>query len=319
MFEVTFGHLFGFKTASLFILVGYRYLQFKQRDKVFDTSLHFLFTGTAFWQTDDELFYLPLDIPLILRRAFRSLNPAVIVITETELWPNLLKQAFEKHIPVLIANGRLSDRGIRKYLALMSLFAPLISRVGFIHTQSSIDAERFIQLGARKESVHSGGNIKSGGVLSNLRKFDRQSLVEELGLKDDIRIVICGSTREGEEKIVLDAFRNLRSSHSDLRLMLAPRHTVRVGEVVRLIQEYGFVTVERSMLASSDVPDWDVVVLDITMPGLSGLDGLKEAKDLVDNAPKIVKEGVSKDEAESIKAKLEDVGAQVEVKEWRGS
>jgi 3-deoxy-D-manno-octulosonic-acid transferase len=209
-----------------------------------------------------ELFYLPLDVPLILRNAFRTFNPAVLVITETELWPNLLKASFERYVPVLIANGRLSDRGIRKYMALKSLFSPLVGEIEFIHTQSSIDAERFVQLGASKESVHSGGNIKSGGVLSNLRKFDRQSLIEELGLKDDVKIVVCGSTREGEEEIVLDAFRHAKQTHPDLKLMLAPRHTVRAGEVVRLIQEYGYVAVERSRFSSGDIPDWDVVILD---------------------------------------------------------
>jgi 3-deoxy-D-manno-octulosonic-acid transferase len=173
-----------------------------------------------------------------------------------------MRKAFHLRLPVVIVNGRLSDSGIRRYHALERLFGPIVRQVDYIHTQSEIDAQRYLKLGAREKAVRSGNNIKIAGMLSNLQRFDRQSLLEELKLPDDVRIVVCGSTREGEEQIILDAFREVRSKHADLRLLLAPRHTVRVGEVERTVSEYNYASIKRSMIMSVDTSEWDVMILD---------------------------------------------------------
>jgi 3-deoxy-D-manno-octulosonic-acid transferase len=212
--------------------------------------------------TDIEIYYLPLDIPVIVRRAFRLFNPGILIITETELWPNLLRKAFNLRLPVVIVNGRLSDSGMKKYHALKTLFGPIVRQVDYIHTQSEINAQRYLKLGANEQAVFSGNNIKIAGMLSNLRRFDRQSLLEELKLPDDVRIVVCGSTREGEEQIILDAFKEVRSKHADLRLLLAPRHTVRVGEVEKTVSEYDYTSVKRSTMNSIAASNWDVMILD---------------------------------------------------------
>ncbi len=223
--------------------------------------------------TDIEIYYLPLDIPVIVRRAFRLFNPGILIITETELWPNLLRKAFNLSLPVVIVNGRLSDSGMKKYHALKTLFGPIVRQVDYIHTQSEINAQRYLKLGANEQAVFSGNNIKIAGMLSNLRRFDRQSLLEELKLPDDVRIVVCGSTREGEEQIILDAFKEVRSKHSDLRLLLAPRHTVRVNEVEKTVSEYDYTSVKRSTMNSIATSNWDVMILD-TMGELWKLYGI---------------------------------------------
>jgi 3-deoxy-D-manno-octulosonic-acid transferase len=212
--------------------------------------------------TDIECYYLPLDIPVTVRRAFRKFNPGILVITEAELWPNFLRRAFNLMLPVAIVNGRLSDSGIRRYQALRTLFGPILRQIDYIHTQSESDALRFLKLGAREKAVCSGNNIKIAGMLSNLRRFDRQSLLEELKLPDDVRIIVCGSTREGEERIILDAFKEARSKHTDLRLLLAPRHTARIGEVEKTVSEYNYASVKRSTMNSIAASNWDVMILD---------------------------------------------------------
>lgn len=212
--------------------------------------------------TDIECYYLPLDIPVIIRRAYRLFNPGILIITETELWPNLMRKAFYLRLPVVIVNGRLSDSGIKRYHALKTLFGPILRQVDYIHTQSEIDAQRYLKLGVKEQTVFSGNNIKIAGMLSNLQRFDRQTLLEELKLPTDVKIVVCGSTREGEEQIILDAFKEVRSKHPDLRLLLAPRHTVRVDEVEKTVSEYDYASVKRSTMNSIAASNWDVMILD---------------------------------------------------------
>lgn len=212
--------------------------------------------------TDIECYYLPLDIPVIIRKAYRLFNPGILVITETELWPNLMRKAFHLRLPVVIVNGRLSDSGIKRYYALKTLFGPILRQVDYIHTQSEIDAQRYLKLGVKEQTVFSGNNIKIAGMLSNLQRFDRQTLLEELKLPTDVKIVVCGSTREGEEQIILDAFKEVRSKHPDLRLLLAPRHTVRVDEVEKTVSEYDYASVKRSTMNSIAASNWDVMILD---------------------------------------------------------
>ena len=211
---------------------------------------------------DIELHYLPFDIPVIVRKAFRLFNPGILVLTETELWLHVMREAFRLRLPVVIVNGRLSDSGMKRYHALKTLFGPILRQVDYIHAQSESDALKFLRLGARESAVCSGNNIKIAGMLTNLRRFDRQKLIEELKLSDDVRIVVCGSTREGEEQIILDAFKKVRSKHADLRLLLAPRHTVRAGEVDKTVSKYDYTSVMRSTMNSIAASNWDIMILD---------------------------------------------------------
>jgi 3-deoxy-D-manno-octulosonic-acid transferase len=223
--------------------------------------------------TETEVYYLPIDIPMVVRRAYRFLNPGVLIITETELWPCLIGEAFRLRLPVMMLNARLSDVRIGRYYALRSLFGPIVRRITYIHAQSSTDARRFLMLGAREGAVHPGGNIKAAGMLSNAQDFDRRALLEELKLPDNVRILVCGSTRDGEERIILDAFGGIRSQYPDLRVLLAPRHTDRVGEVERLVCKYGFACVRRSAVGLDAQPQWEVMILD-TMGELRRMYGI---------------------------------------------
>ena len=212
--------------------------------------------------SDIELQYLPFDIPLIIRKAFHRFNPGLLILIETELWPNLMQQAAVHHVPMMIINGRLSDRNFARYLALRCLFYPLIRRMDYIHTQSEMDAERYLKLGARQESMQSGGNIKTAGILANLQKFDRESVLKELRIPKNVRIIVCGSTRQGEEKVILEAFKTSRQKQTDLKLLLAPRHTVRVEEVEKLVFQYGFSSIKRSEIDTVRAWESDVIILD---------------------------------------------------------
>jgi 3-deoxy-D-manno-octulosonic-acid transferase len=221
-----------------------------------------------------EVYYLPMECTLAIRRAFRRINPGMIVLIETELWPNLVHHALERKTPIAIVNGRLSDKSFAKYRSLRSLFEPLLGAISYIHTQSEKDAQKFAALGASPSRIHSGGNIKVSGMISNLAGFNRQRVLKELHLRDDVRYVVFGSTRPGEEELALDAFDRVRIGHPDVKAILAPRHTVRVEEIEKIISSRGLKCLRRSAMAD-DCQDYDVMILD-TMGELWKVYGIAE-------------------------------------------
>jgi len=209
-----------------------------------------------------EIYYLPIDIPTTVSRAYRRFNPGLLLLTETELWPNLIEKAFEHDIPVMIVNGRLSERSFARYMSLRNIFSPLLDRIEYVHAQSPEDAERFRMLGVRDESLHHGENIKIAGMFSSLSKFDRAAVMSEFKFDATDRIIVCGSTRPGEEEIILNAFGGIRTDHKNVKLLFAPRHLDRVGEVEHLITQRGLTSIRRTRLDSSDSHDFDVMILD---------------------------------------------------------
>ncbi|MFH1892997.1 MAG: glycosyltransferase N-terminal domain-containing protein [Candidatus Zixiibacteriota bacterium] len=211
---------------------------------------------------DIELYYLPFDAPAIVPRAYRKFNPGLLILTETELWPNLIGNSFSRGIPVMVVNGRLSDSGFSKYFSLKPLFAPLLNQIEYIHTQSTDDAERYLKLGARREAVKSGDNIKIAGMFSSIQRFDREAVIGEYRFSGSDRIIVCGSTRPGEEEIILEAFKTIKSTHSDVKLILAPRHLDRAGEIAELVKRNGLIPMMRTAMKMSEHTEFDVLILD---------------------------------------------------------
>jgi 3-deoxy-D-manno-octulosonic-acid transferase len=210
---------------------------------------------------DIELRYLPVDCVLAIERALNRANPALFISIETELWPNLMLKLHERDIPVAIVNGRLSQRNFARYRSARSLFSPLLSKTALVHTQTAEDAARFRQLGVQETRLLSGTNIKTAGMIENLKGFKRDIVLDELGISRETRILIFGSTRPGEEEIILEAFQNVRKEFPDVKAIVAPRHTVRTDEIEQLIREAGLVSARRSALPES-TGTFDIIILD---------------------------------------------------------
>jgi len=185
----------------------------------------------------DFFTYLPIDLYWCVKKALRSLNPQALVIVETELWPNLLAVARKLNIKVFLINGRISARSFPKYRKFRFFFASVLSGVDTFFMQTETDQERIVGIGGPPEKVKILGNTK----------FDYLSLKERLvdghrrdGLSELLsrwQIVVAGSTRRGEEQVVLDAFRTLKSNRKNTLLILAPRHLSRLKEVESLLKE----------------------------------------------------------------------------------
>ncbi len=190
--------------------------------------------------------FFPLDLPGAVRRAVDAIDPAFLICMETELWPNVLRCLARRGIPVMIANGRLSDRSFPRYRLARRFLRPVLDDVRVFAMQSDEDARRMIALGASPERVFVTGNVKTEampdppGVVDLWRRL--------LGLRADQRVWVAGSTHAGEEDAVLEAHVALRRQRADLVLILAPRHPERVAQVLELIRARGLIAVRRSEL-----------------------------------------------------------------------
>ncbi len=188
--------------------------------------------------------YLPYDLPWALNTFLGRIKPKLLVLMETEIWPNLLQACNQRNIPVLIANGRLSPISARRYQWLGSFMKDLVQPISGVAVQSSLDASRFQNLGIKPENIWETGNIKFDLQLPNYLAEAGQELRRELGTN---RIIwIAASTHEGEETLVMDVYRALKTRFTDLLLFLVPRHPDRFNKVANLCTERGFNMVRRS-------------------------------------------------------------------------
>lgn len=209
-------------------------------------------TGHEVAATIDELdlcLFFPLDLSLVIRRVLARLKPILIVVVETEIWPNLIRAAAARHIPLALINGRISDRSYPRYLRWKRIFSPLLQQVSSFCMQSNVDRERIVALGARPEGVISSGNIKFDMPM-NLDASDSATLRARYRLPQDLPIWIGGSTHEGEEAALLSTYRTLLAQGAKLALVLAPRHPPRIPEVCELLTAQNFPYRRRSQLTA---------------------------------------------------------------------
>jgi 3-deoxy-D-manno-octulosonic-acid transferase len=188
-------------------------------------------------------FYFPLDFPWIMRRYLRVLDPVLLVLVETELWPNLLAACRHAAIPVAVVNGRISDRSLPRYMRLRRLWKGILSGVSIVLAQSQEDVKRLKAIGAPPGRVSFAGNLKF-----DVRSAEPAPITTTLRekLPTGIRVLVCGSTLEGEEEILLDAFHQLLKTIPDCVMILAPRHPERFGRVVQLMKNRDEPCVRRS-------------------------------------------------------------------------
>lgn len=180
----------------------------------------------------NRIFYFPLDLPFIVHRAIRRVNPEIFITAETEIWPNFFSLCFSRNIPVVVVNGRISDRSFSRYLRFRWFFRPILQRVRLFLMQSEVDARRILELGAMPETVKITGNMK----------YDRAP--EPVLLAEDIRqwaesnfLLVAGSTHAGEEEVLLDALDDI--GDDEIRLALVPRHPERFEEVAGILGQRG--------------------------------------------------------------------------------
>lgn len=202
----------------------------------------------------DFCVYFPFDFPFAARRALRSVSPSLVLVVETEIWPNFLRAARGLGIPAVMVNGRISDRSFPRYLKLRRFFAPILTDFAALCMQSEEDARRIAAIGAPVERVHGARNLKYDLPARRVSAKEKAGLRHSFRLPEVSLVVTAGSTHPGEEGMVLDAFTPLASADPALLLVLVPRHPERAGEVARLLAERGMPFVLRSELDKEGRP-----------------------------------------------------------------
>ncbi|MFT4581164.1 MAG: 3-deoxy-D-manno-octulosonic-acid transferase [Gammaproteobacteria bacterium] len=188
--------------------------------------------------------FLPYDLPSAMGRFLSHFEPRILVLMETELWPNLLRKCRSEKVPVLIANARLSSKSVANYGLISRVTAEMMNSIECFAAQGAVDGERFIALGAPPASVTVTGSLKFDVALPPSAEESGQSMRRKLGVSR--AIFMAGSTREGEEEILLRAFEGLKVHHPTLLLLLAPRHPERFAGVAELCRKNGLEVVRHS-------------------------------------------------------------------------
>ncbi|MGA2071671.1 MAG: 3-deoxy-D-manno-octulosonic acid transferase [Sedimentisphaerales bacterium] len=188
-----------------------------------------------------SVFYFPMDFSLTMKRAFARINPAMCLLIELELWPNLVRIAKQSGVPVIVVNGRLSERSLRRYNLIKGVTKKIFGNLTLALAQSEEYAERFRQLGMPAERVIVTGSIKYDTAQVTDKVDGADLLAAQLGLKNE-RLWVAGATGNDEEQIILDVYRRLveQKQFADLRLAIVPRKPERFNDVAELIKQSGF-------------------------------------------------------------------------------
>lgn len=186
----------------------------------------------------DVVLYFPLDFPPVMRRVFGFINPSMLVLVEVELWPNLIRMAREKYLPVFLVNARMSDRSFKNYRKFKPFTRRLLPEFDLIAAQSDEDVRRFVALGAAQERTINFGSAKYDVALATPPGESARALavMRAAGITPDHVVLLGGSTWAGEEEAMVDLYRSLKPRYRNLVLMIAPRHVERIPQIVEAIK-----------------------------------------------------------------------------------
>lgn len=201
--------------------------------------------------------YLPYDLTFMMKHLLRKCQPTQVLVTEVELWPNLIHQCFKQNTPLTLINGRMTDKSCRGYQKLSLLFAPMLQKIHAVCAQGQRDYDNYLKLGLDEHKLTLTQNIKYD--ISPSLTEPEINLVRQRYNPQNKKCLIGGSTHAPEESILLSSFITLKSDYPDLMLVLVPRHPQRFDEVYQLCQESGLNVTRASHKVEGDE---DIVLVD---------------------------------------------------------
>ena len=201
--------------------------------------------------------YFPFDLKFICKKFIGFYNPSILLLVETEIWPNLINVSNEFKLPVVLVNGRLSDKSLKKYQRLSSFFKGSFNNIDHAFVQSKNDFERFFEAGVNRDAMSVSGSIKFDINLMALNNFNEN----EVNYYKEKSLFVCGSTHPGEEEILIDSFINLKKENK--HLVLAPRHPERFDEIKELVNKKNLSNILYSEISSNPNIKSDVTIVDV--------------------------------------------------------
>lgn len=208
--------------------------------------------------------FFPADLSWNVQKFLDAYRPRYVMLLETELWPNFLTMARRCGARIFLLNGRLSDRSFPRYRMGRGLLAPVFDSISGVCVQTEQDRRRFAELGIDEARIAVTGNCKFDLDVPLLSPEQRSERRRELGLSVTSPVIVAGSTHEGEETLILDAFESARGAADGLSLILAPRHPERFADAARLARSRGYRVrlASETPSASHAEPSPEVVILD---------------------------------------------------------
>lgn len=209
----------------------------------------------------ESVFYFPFDWRWSARRALKAINPAAVLIMETELWPNFLRECKARRIPVALVNGRISRQSYRRYKMIKFFLRRVLSCLSIAVMQSETDAERLESLGMAREKLFTAGNLKFDSEVAGELSGRTEELKQRFGLRSGAPLILAASTHSPEEEMMLESIKQLRMKQP-VRLMIAPRRPERFNEVAALIQKSGLNWARKTNAPQREDTDAAVILLD---------------------------------------------------------
>ncbi len=231
-------------------------------------------TAKTYLTEADQVLFIPIDHPLVIRRAIEKIQPSLLLIAETELWPNLLRFCGKKGIPVILFNGRISQKSFRRYLFFKFFFKQCLKYISCFLMQTEEDRTRIVEMGGESRKAKAVGNLKFDQTLPSFTSEAMVEMSQSLGLRGNENILIAGSTHSGEEEILINLYKELKEIDPHLVLILAPRHLERLEEVEKTLKKESLSWQRKTSFlmkgGGSDQEQSRIILLD-TMGELIGL------------------------------------------------
>jgi len=178
------------------------------------------------FNTDIEIVYAPWDFWFLVSNFYRTYKPISLILFETEIWPNMISQAYKKKLPIILCNGRMSDSSYKSYKKFKSFSKQILNKISFVFVQSNSHLERFKALGLNKNKIQNVGSVKFDIEMRDI-KNNRAHLNHQ--------IILAASTHKKEDELIAEAFQELKNEMPDLKLIIAPRHPERAHSIKTLL------------------------------------------------------------------------------------
>jgi len=206
----------------------------------------------------NSITYFPYDFNFSVNAALKAIDPKIVIIAETEIWPNFSHAVKKAGIPLILVNGRISPNSCKNYKKFRYLFKKFLSNYILLLMQTEEDRKRIIDIGADPDKTLVMGNLKFENT--SLLTFDEIENLKNSFKKENRKILIAGSTHNGEDELILNTYKKLKQHFSDLKLIVAPRHPERNDQELKLIKDTGFSYGLRSKKNNFD--EADIIMLD---------------------------------------------------------
>ena len=210
----------------------------------------------------EGIIFFPLDLPYLTRKILHIIKPITILLVETEIWPNFLRIAESENIPVMMVNGRISDRSIKRYKYISAFTREMLRSIERFCMQSKFDAAYIESLGAHTPDITVTGNMKYDQTYATVSYEEKQALLDEFGFGNNHPIIIAGSTHKGEEEAIFETFKQVLKEYPQARLLIAPREIYRGHDVQNIAKRYELSAICRSDMKEPVHEGIPVVVLD---------------------------------------------------------